>query len=83
MDPADRKNYVLRNREWLLHPLKASVKVWQIYEGTEVASCSLWEKKVFLHVKAQRLDSGWAGLLPTGDPTAYSLKEELSNTNVA
>lgn len=32
MDPADRKNCVLHNREQLLHPLKASGKVWQIYE---------------------------------------------------
>lgn len=57
----------------------ASGRVWKIYG---VASCSFWEKKVFLHVKDQRLDSGWAGLLNTGNLGVYSLKEELRHTDI-
>lgn len=41
-------------------------------KGTGVFLCSLWEKKVSLHVKAWRLHSGWAGLLPTRDLTLQS-----------
>jgi len=35
-----------------------------------------------LNVKAQRLDRGWASLLPTGDQNVDGLKEELRNTDV-
>lgn len=41
-------------------------------KGTGIAFHSLWEKKASLHVKAQRLTSGWAGLLPMGDLALFT-----------
>lgn len=38
--------------------------------------------KEVLHVKDQRVDSGSAGLLSTGDLGVYSVKEELRHTDV-